>query len=744
MAVINGTSGNDSLTGSNFDDTVKGFEGNDIIANLENNNSGDDLFYGNQGNDALYGGDGNDYLDGGEDKDRIDAGEGNDTLIGGTGNDLLIGGEGSDTYFVDVYSGHDTIGNDYDSGGNNIRLAAGTTLDDVRFLRNGSTGLIIAVKEDSSISFLQSVDTGFSVDELIFSDGSHFNITGALHCKGTEGNDTLYTSYYALPDTIEGLGGDDLMVSVGGFGGKTFLIGADEGNDTVSGYGVNIQFKDDTILDNARYIFESHQGNAALRIIFNETSSLLLPDYQTGNIHPSVLTGTEENDNMWIPYNDSGSYTLKGLAGNDTLMVDGFGQNTLIGGMGDDFMGGGNITTFVINSNEGHDTIANCIGDIQFGEGIRLQDLSFNREGFYDLRITIGGTSSVLIMGYFPDFNIRSLHFSDGGTLNLFTPRANVDVNLGTDNDDMWKGGSVHDFFAAGNGNDTITGAKGDDTLFGDEGNDSISGGFNNDLLLGGSGNDTMFGGDQDDTLQGDDGDDFLNGQGGKDFIVGGEGNDTILGEGFNDTLYGGSGNDSIDGGQQDDFLSGGDGADTLEGGVGNDTIDGGADNDLINAGRGADSVDAGAGDDTVTGGTGADTILGGDGNDGVRGNEDADSIVGGSGMDTLTGGRGGDILAGGADADSFVFEVISDSYSKVAGGIDTISDFEQGVDFLVLTGLRFTGLDTDGGFTEKGELRLAYDALANVTHIISDQTKFDVALTGDYSASISNTDFVF
>jgi len=65
--ILNGTTGNNTLTGGNGNDTLNG-------------NAGNDLLTAGYGNDTLNGGDGNDTLTGGL---------GNDQLTGGTGNDVF-------------------------------------------------------------------------------------------------------------------------------------------------------------------------------------------------------------------------------------------------------------------------------------------------------------------------------------------------------------------------------------------------------------------------------------------------------------------------------------------------------------------------------------------------------------------------------------------------------------------------------------------------------------------------------
>jgi serralysin len=102
--VLNGTSGNDTLTGG---------EGNDRLSGL----AGNDRLNGRGGNDTLNGGRGNDRLSGGADNDNLDGGDGADTLFGGTGNDTLnSGNEENET--PNTLNGED--GSDRLIGGNNF------------------------------------------------------------------------------------------------------------------------------------------------------------------------------------------------------------------------------------------------------------------------------------------------------------------------------------------------------------------------------------------------------------------------------------------------------------------------------------------------------------------------------------------------------------------------------------------------------------------------------------------------
>jgi Ca2+-binding RTX toxin-like protein len=89
---------------------------------------------------------------------------------------------------------------------------------------------------------------------------------------------------------------------------------------------------------------------------------------------------------------------------------------------------------------------------------------------------------------------------------------------------------------------------------------------------------------------------------------------------------------------------------------------------------------------DLIRGLGGDDLINGGNGNDTLLGNWGNDTLIGGNGDDVLFGGWGRDLLTGDAGSDIFLLAANS--------GRDTITDFESGIDSLVLfNGLTFEQL---------------------------------------------------
>ena len=246
-------------------------------------------------------------------------------------------------------------------------------------------------------------------------------------------------------------------------------------------------------------------------------------------------------------------------------------------------------------------------------------------------------------------------------------------------------GGAAVDNLYGSSGDNVLTGLAGSDNLFGYDGNDTIygfgpvgsgvdddttdyiDGGIGNDTLLGGGGIDYLYGGADNDVMHGGTGVDVLYGNDGNDSLFGLSGSGTD--DGTTDYMDGGAGNDTLYGNGGIDYLYGGIGSDTLDGGDGVDVLYGEADGDTLNGGAATDYMDGGAGDDTLNGDDGIDYLYGGAGIDTLRGGNDGDVLQGNAGNDTLTGGAG------------------FDYFQMTAGmGVDTITDFEDGIDRIDLT----------------------------------------------------------
>ncbi|MFO1068667.1 MAG: calcium-binding protein [Geminicoccaceae bacterium] len=293
MAVIGGTTGNDTRTGT---------DGNDTITT----GSGRDTLYGAAGLDTLYGGTGNDSLFGGGDRDWLYAGDGNDTasgdteadrLFGGNGNDWLWGGAGDDS--LDGGEGGDTLGGGDDDdtlwggGGNDTLLgAAGAGL---LYGGSGRDTLTGGADEDSLYG-------GTANDVLSGGEGA-----GTL--DGGAGSDTLTGGNAA--DTLWGGTGNDVYVLTTG----NDVYADSDGIDTLRA-GVSVTLG--LIFENLEFT-----GTAALD--------------GTGNGLANRLTGNGATNRLY------------GLDGDDILQGGG-GNDSLFGGNGDDTaVLGGSIGGYVIN-----------------------------------------------------------------------------------------------------------------------------------------------------------------------------------------------------------------------------------------------------------------------------------------------------------------------------------------------------------------------------------------------------------
>ena len=147
------------------------------------------------------------------------------------------------------------------------------------------------------------------------------------------------------------------------------------------------------------------------------------------------------------------------------------------------------------------------------------------------------------------------------------------------------------------------------------------------------------------------------------------------------------------------------------------------------------DTIYSYAGNDTVIGAEGSDYIDGGIGNDYLSGGNGNDSMIGGAGDDTIAGNKGTDLLVGGAGLDRFVYTALSDSPSS---GRDSISDFTQIQDKIVLTGLGFTNIQAGAG---AGSI-LGYTTIAGVTTIANAANTFAINLNG--TVPLIAGDFIF
>lgn len=312
VVLVEGTDGDDSLSGGNFSATIYGGAGNDNLSG----GSGHDVLYGGDGNDILYGRNGNDILDGGA---------GNDILDGGAGNDVFVFGRG---YGYDIISGQD-----YNASKRDVLRLVGLTRDEVDFLVSGSH-FIVRIKDtgETITAMYAAVSKSNGLEAIEFGDGQVMEwaeiAAGQVLVEGTDGDDRLSGGNFNA--TIYGGAGNDILtggsshdVLYGGDGDDSLSGGA--GNDTLYGGAGNDALAggagDDTYIFNAGdghdTIYNSGGGDDLL--FFQDINPAELWFGKSGYHLNIGLVGTQDQVTVYNWYSTD-AYKINTIqAGNDAI-----------------------------------------------------------------------------------------------------------------------------------------------------------------------------------------------------------------------------------------------------------------------------------------------------------------------------------------------------------------------------------------------------------------------------------------
>ena len=559
-------------------------------------------------------------------------------------------------------------------------------------------------------------DIGMNVSDSVTSGTRDF--AWSWHSEAVNGsfdNVMAFDSYGFL--MARGIGGK--MTDSGGAGNQRGIIiyeyGDKDGRDIVID-GIVLKesleysvFAANNALNNtiSNSFFESHgPGNLASKA----QVAVKATTFVKAGLDPNdVLTGTARDDML---LGGKRADEISAGAGNDYVW-GGAGGDKLTGGYGSD--------RFAYNSlGEASDVIT----DFRGGNGGDILDLSviaarygwergdqiangylrFVQSGA-DVQVQVdrdGGGNDLTTL-----VTLENIHSSQLGAGNLrlslsqavAPPALDPETTLrGTEAADVLRGSIDTDRMIGGGGSDKLSASVGDTLLEGGGHDDGMSGNRGNDVLKGGSGHDRMSGGDGRDRLYGETGNDTLVGGADADILAGGRGSDTAN---YASSSTGVAADILRGGGQGGDAA--GDWYSSIENVTGSDF------NDVLRGNQVGNILEGGAGNDTLSGRQGADTLWGGDG------------------ADWLDGGTWKDVLTGGSGADSFYF-------ANIAQAGDTITDFQAGVDHLVLSGTGFgIGPLEDFSFVEGLEATSANATLLCDRH--ADKLLWDADGTGAQDA---------
>ncbi|MBP2233286.1 VCBS repeat-containing protein [Azospirillum agricola] len=646
--------------------------------------SGDDTLLGSIGADTLDGLDGGDHLDGSLGADSLNGGPGNDTLIGSEATaplgDTLAGGAGDDVYLI--ANPLDQIIEAADEGTDEVRtdLAAFVLPDHVETLTYTGVASFTGVGNaldnritggadaDSLIGGAgnDTLDGGAGADTLVGGSGNDVylidsvdNASDMLVELPDDGTDEVRTTLaaYALGDNVEILTFTGSSAFAGTGNDLDNRIQGGAGNDTLAG-GLGL----DTLVGGA--------GNDLYLI--DDAGDIVIENADEGidEVRTSLSAFTLAPNVEVLTYTGTGDFAGTGSAGNDTLR-GGAGDDTLAGAAGNDSLDGG-AGADLLDGGSGNDTLDGGLGaDTLIGGD--SNDLYIVDEAG-DLVVELAGEGSD-------------------------TVRSAIDYVLGANLEALVLTGAA----IAGTGNDinnSLTGTTADNVLIGLDGNDTLNGGAGADTLIGGSGNDTYVIDNVGDVL----------------IELPGEGTDTVqssinhtlladfenltltgsaaidgTGNAANNALTGNGAANRLTGLDGDDTLNGGGGADTLVGGVGNDlyVVDNAGDVVVELADEGIDTVNASV---SWTLGVNIENLtLTGSAGINATGNDLDNALTGNGGANILDGGLGADSMAGGAGNDVYIVDDAGDVVTELAGqGSDevrtSLSSYTLGANVELLT----------------------------------------------------------
>jgi Ca2+-binding RTX toxin-like protein len=725
---VNGDGGDDTLFGADGNDTVNGGAGNDVIdGGIGNDNLGgdgdNDTILGGAGDDTLNGDGGNDVLDGGLGVNTVSGGLGDDKIYSFSGTDLLRGQEDNDTYFfgddgaartvtVEDLDGINTfdLGLAFPGASIDLRGANVSTVGNLQIVRGAGTTIHSvlgtdfgdSIWGDSLSNFIDGraggdymegglggdtyrVDSQFdTVVEAVGGGVDMIETTVSLTLSDAQeietlvllGTDNLTGEGNGIANsivgnsghnTIDGLGGDDVMI--GGAGNDNYYL--DSSLDVIA---ENANEGTDTAFVTQNYVLADNVENLVLL-----GGALDLTG--NGNALNNNITGNDGGNQI---NGFSGADTMAGGLGNDTYVVDNLNDIVVeAANAGDNdrvqssvsYTLTANVERLELLTNNALSGTGNTLNNTLIGNnafntltGASGNDVLDGRGGGDNM---IGGTGNdSYIVDNAADFAFEQ--FNQG--IDLVT--SSVSFTLGADVENLTLTGTA----ANGTGNilaNVIIGNNSANTLTGGDGNDTLDGGLGNDTMDGGDGADTYFVNSTGDVIieAANSGIDVVNSsvtrtleaEVEKLFLTG-AGNINGTGNALGNRLVGNTGNNNLNG------LGG---ADTMIGGLGNDFY--GVDDlgDIVTelAGEGIDGVNSSITYFLPNHVEVLQLTNGGFLDTNGFGNTLNNELYGNNGNNTLDGKAGADRMLGGLGDDIYIVDNLGDTViENLNQGSDAVS----------------------------------------------------------------------
>ncbi|WP_280514010.1 calcium-binding protein, partial [Stappia taiwanensis] len=393
-----------------------------------------------------------------------------ETFIGGLGNDQISGGDGSDTYIFRRGDGQDTIEDNgyYDT---DVLRLEGYSLADAIFSKS------IAANETLVLSFVSTTDritvvNGLSnssqnrIEEYRFDDvtWSTAQIVERINQAQTSDGDDRIAGLDDFNETLVGGLGNDYLT--GGKGSDTYIFRKGDGQDTIEENG----YYDTDVL--------SLEGYRLADAIFSKSiasNSTLLINFAESADQITIINGLASSswDRIEEYRFDDGTLSTAQIVerinqstttdGNDR--ITGFEEfaDTLIGGLGDDYLSGGDgADTYIFHRGDGRDTIrenGEYDTDVVKVEGYSLADVVFERSiaDNNTLVLKFDGTSDQITvvngLGHYIWDRVEQYQFDDG-TLNAAQIVDLINQGQATDGNDRITGfGEFADTLSGGLGN---------------------------------------------------------------------------------------------------------------------------------------------------------------------------------------------------------------------------------------------------------------------------------------------------